>query len=152
MTKQQYELISNRYDKRLASIQTVIAFYTVFITTLLLILCDGLKFYELLYFHNVIDNYQDYAGRIVVCFVISFLGVSDNIFTILSVISQRKSCFELREKLLAYEVKKGIYKIHESEEIVTPIKFTILSFFLSLFLFVVIFVYLLILMLSQLYI
>lgn len=152
MSDKQYELIANRYDKRLASIQTVIAFYTVFITTLILILCDGLNIYELLYFHNVVNHFHDYSGRIVVCFIVSILGVIDTFFTICSVISQRKSCFELKSKLLEYEIQKEMETIHDTDEIVIPIEFTLFCFSISLVLFIVVFIYLFLLLLSQLYI
>lgn len=151
MQKQQYEIISNRYDKRLSSIQTVIAFYTVFITTLLLILCDGLKISELLYFHDVILNFHSYKGKIIISFIISILGIVDTVFTILSVISQRKSCEKLKNTLLTYEKDNNLDTIHNKDNIKIPILFTIISFCFSLLLFFLVFIYILLLLLSQLY-
>lgn len=115
----QYEILTQTYDHRLASIQTVIIINTTFAAALVVALCT-----ELHLFRNLFSNKTD-ENELMAIIILSGIATLQSLCATASIIHMAIVCNKLRKKLYSMERKLQIFTMHEKNQILFSIIVTI---------------------------
>lgn len=137
-----YEILTNTYDQRLASIQTIIIISTTFASAIIVALCTKFNLLNLLNFSlikingKIPNTKQELIG---IC-ILSGIAMFQNLCCTISIIDMALGCEKMRKELYLMEVELFLNEMHAKNHIIVSLILTVFCTFSITVVFLLIFI------------
>jgi len=117
-----YEILTNTYDHRLTSIQTIVIIVTTFASAVLVVLCSQFNIFDILF------GAKPSVSHLKSVLTLSSVGAIQGLCSIISIHSMMRKATQLREVLYQLEQELHLVEIHKKNDVQTAELATIFCF------------------------